>query len=160
MTVFKQGGVQSSLNCGGNTSFKNHPDYGSGKPDEFYLREGDYIDGEPAVLWPNGRLVFGSPCETTYGPIVDYRLKDIENAGSRSTYTIEGQCVDLNGLPVGPCTVECFSAADNVFRGTTVSDTAGNYSAPTDIWGVPHYVVSNTQDGLKAGVSRQDLMPI
>lgn len=84
--------------------------------------------------------------------------------GSHSTFTVDGQCLDADNLPIQYISVcICHSTSDGVFRGTCVTDMAGNYHCPTDVWGVAHYVDSYCVRGGGltdlAGTSRKDILP-
>ena len=64
-----------------------------------------------------------------------------QDAGAKSALLITGTTKDSSGNALPYCTVNAYTTADNILRGTTTSDINGNFQVATYISG-SHYVVS------------------
>ena len=83
---------------------------------------------------------------------------------------IRGQCVDMNGNPLGACTVQAFvtnpinignpnGVSADVLAGTTITDSNGNYACPTPYPGVAHFVVAYYAATNLSGTTVNTLIP-
>src|SRR6266581_813857 len=73
-----------------------------------------------------GSPVFVAGFGKTPTPMVDTYVP--ASSGTSSRYLISGVTRDGSGTALGNCMVEIYETVSNIFRGSTVSDAAGNYA--------------------------------
>ena len=131
--------------------------------EDIYKRPTEYDNYISDVLWPRAQMLTSCQIWCTDGSMLNdpiwWAWPRYDGTGAHSCYMISGVTKDAGGNPLPGVTVEAYTAADDVMRGSCVSGPDGGYNCPTLI-NAPHYLraylVGNPD---VAGTTRNDLTP-
>jgi hypothetical protein len=131
----------------------------------FFRRDSEYDDKLTPNLWPSrsGFSVDGNWYLNGLGTVDEpdwFNDPSTEDSGSASTYTITGIVKDSNGVGVSGATLECYTTADRVKRGSCTTLFDGTYIMPS-LLNSAHYIRAYKVGGAfnYGGTSDENLTP-
>ena len=113
--------------------------------EDYYQPVSEYVQPLTDVIWPRSTGFLSNSTnydvDTLCPPQSRWFNWPTQDSGSRSALWITGTTKDSSGNALPYCTVNAYTAVDNILRGTTTSDANGNFQVATYSSG-SHYIVS------------------
>ncbi len=119
-------------------------------------------------LWPSSQMMSGDPTvpmamlgSNDAGGFADsFEPWHLGEGGNYRPQFVYGNCIDANSNPLAGVTVDLFLTSTNLLVSTSLTDSQGNYQAPTPYSGQNHYVVAYLTGATPvAGTSVNTLTP-